>query len=118
MHPSVRDCAYFPIGTSKVAVTASAGLYCCGGETILHYCTWEVVDGGQCWWYPRESKGAWPSISACDPCCVPIPMHSSFPVGSKASLHHARLPQPLCPPPAESRVSSLQSTVAKAQQVR
>lgn len=32
--------AYFHIRASKVSVTASVGLYCWGGEAVLHRCTW------------------------------------------------------------------------------
>lgn len=45
MYPGVRGCAYFHIGTSEVVVTASAGLYCRGGDAILRYCTWELGGG-------------------------------------------------------------------------
>lgn len=113
MHPGVRDCAYFHIGTSEVAVTGSAGLCCRGGDAILQYCTWELGAAGGIQVRPKE-RGH-PSLLAIP--AVSVLVHSgSLLVASVFAPRQA--PAAFLSSPSRARADPLQSTVPKAQQVR
>lgn len=102
--------AFFHICASKVAVTASAGLYCRAGEAVLCRCTW----GAQRWVpvvplvHLREHGRSSPAaISA----VFTIPVHGGSSIGSRACLCHTRIPMAFGTTPTEVRAGSPGSAV-------